>query len=208
MRILEVNKKREIRGLHPFEIPNHSQLNTVIMKTTSNVCIWKQIQKFNYEINKKGVVRNLTTKKIIKAFPGGTSPYLMVCIHLGKSKTKSLLVHREVAKAFIPNPKNKSQVNHKDGDKLNNHVENLEWVTPKENIAHALDKGLWTKYNNQTYKGKFGKEHNRSIDVKCNGVVYHGLSEASRKTGIPISTISYSLKNKHRLRNGLLFEAV
>ena len=77
--------------------------------------------------------------------------YLAVRLSVGK-KHKSRLVHRLVAQAFIPNPLEKPQVNHKDGIKNNNSVTNLEWVTNSENAAHAVSCGLI----------KIGEQHPRA----------------------------------------------
>jgi hypothetical protein len=164
--------------------------------------MWKQIEDTNYEVSNEGVFRNLTTKIIIKGSIS-TSGYKMVSLHVnGKRITKQ--VHRLVALAFIDNPENKPQVNHKDSDKLNNHIDNLEWVTPKENMKHHYDNG-GIKNNNQTYKGKFGINHNRSIKIICDGVIYNGMSEASRITGIPISTISLAIKQNRKCK-GMHFQ--
>lgn len=65
--------------------------------------------------------------------------YINLC---KKGKYKKFKVHRLVAETFIPNPDNKPQVNHKDGNKQNNHIDNLEWVTCSENHIHAYKIGL------------------------------------------------------------------
>ena len=81
---------------------------------------------------RKGMVRKLNPQK---------DGYIHV--NLCKSgKVKHIGVHRLVAQAFIPNPQNKPQVNHIDGDKANNHLSNLEWSTRSENMIHALKIGL------------------------------------------------------------------
>ena len=56
-----------------------------------------------------------------------------------------MLVHRLIAQSFIPNPRNFPEVNHKDSNKLNNKIENLEWVSSKENKKHAWERGLYPR---------------------------------------------------------------
>jgi hypothetical protein len=67
---------------------------------------------------------------------------------------KKYSIHRLIAETFIPNPDNKPEVNHKDGNKLNNHISNLEWVTHSENTKHAFKMGLIDKSSILNRKGK------------------------------------------------------
>lgn len=171
--------------------------------------IWKEISvATRYMVSNTGKVKSLITGIEMKAKPGGTSPYLMVGLRDDGKKMIRCLVHRLVAAAFIPNPENKSQVNHKDGDKLNNHVENLEYATPSENSQHSYDNGL-KKYRPLHYKGKFGSEHNRSKGVRCinSGVEYGSMSEAERDLGFGQSCISWSIKHNRPIK-GLSFEKI
>ena len=95
-----------------------------------------------YVITCSGDVFSVTGKSQKKLSPG-TKPggYLFVGMKVG-GEFKYKMVHRLVAESFIPNPQRKPQVNHLDGDKTNNQVDNLEWATPKENQMHASKNGL------------------------------------------------------------------
>lgn len=104
---------------------------------------WIVVDEFpNYEVSNTGMLRNKLTMKLIKLIinAGGYCQYGFRNISGEKPHTKC--VHRYIAKAFIPNPLNLPQVNHIDGNKTNNHIDNLEWVTASRNKKHAYDIGL------------------------------------------------------------------
>ena len=104
---------------------------------------WKPVDGYEgiYEVSDQGRIRNSKRDGRIMTQSKVTHGYRAV--HLSKDgKTRSILVHRLVAKAFIPNPSDKAQVNHKYGIKSNNRVLNLEWSTPRENLEHARNTGL------------------------------------------------------------------
>lgn len=93
-----------------------------------------------YEISSFGNVKNGVSQRIL-AFQVKKNGYLQVQLS-NKQKHKKYYIHRLVALAFIPNPENKTQVNHKNGNKSDNSLYNLEWVTPKDNMKHCYDTGL------------------------------------------------------------------
>jgi hypothetical protein len=97
----------------------------------------------NYSIDENGVIINNFTGRIIKPFTDKKG-YKRIGLRIGL-KSKKFYVHRLVASAFIPNPLNKSTVNHKNGVKSDNNISNLEWMTNEENLKHAYDIGLYKR---------------------------------------------------------------
>lgn len=99
----------------------------------------KMIDGYPYYVTEDGRVYSLYSNKWVKISEHNSqktaTKYRSVGLYW-KGKQKRALVHRLVAQAFIPNPDNKPEINHKDGDKSNNHVSNLEWCTRQENCQH------------------------------------------------------------------------
>lgn len=112
--------------------------------------IWKDIAGYEgkYQVSNLGNVRSLqyhNAKGIMRIGylkPAVDNKGYLRCALSKENKLKTFKVHRLVASAFIDNPDNLPQINHKDGNKLNNHVENLEWCNNSQNQLHAYATGL------------------------------------------------------------------
>ena len=94
----------------------------------------------NLSISELGKIKNLKTVTVYKIYIGGTG-YMISSVTIN-GKSKSIKIHKALAETYIPNPYNFPMVNHKDGNKLNNCLDNLEWCTNQYNVKHAYDMGL------------------------------------------------------------------
>lgn len=117
-----------------------------------------------FKVANSGHIKNVATGTIYKEFVNKNG-YCQVAVSLGSRKNiKTFKVHKAVAETFISNPENKPAVNHKDGNKLNNNVENLEWMTGSENSQHAYQSGLAkAKIGTDNYFAKLTAEDVRYI---------------------------------------------
>jgi hypothetical protein len=150
---------------------------------------WKQISDFpNYYISSFGNIKNAVSNKLLK--PSIKAGYYGVSLIYNEYR-KSLRIHRLVALAFLDNPENKTDVNHKDKNKLNNHINNLEWMTRLENNIHRCkDLVIVTNKNKPINRisietGDIMQTYN-SIDDASSWVFENGLT-----------------KNKHNGRNAI-----
>lgn len=158
---------------------------------------------------RSGCIR-ITSSKILKRVTGRTEYLTYQISKFGKRK--NLKAHRLVAAAFIPNPEKKPYVNHKDGNKLNNSILNLEWVTAKENVRHAWDNSLNKMYphqiaafRNQSEKNKGSVPPNAKIILDNNtGVFYYSTKDASNFVGIKSTTLLAQLNGTNRNKTSLI----
>ena len=149
---------------------------------------WRDIPGYEsfYQVSNLGNVRSIRFNKIRNMKSWDSNGYRAVELYLNNNGY-TVGIHRLVALAFIPNPENKPEVNHKDRNRSNNNVENLEWVTQSENIAHAYRNGVKPRptYQNQPLQKEI-------LDIIENKK-YFSIREASRQTGHKRDTIKRSL---------------
>lgn len=168
--------------------------------------VWKDIPDYGglYQVSNLSEVKSFKrNKELILKREVNKQGYLKVELYKN-GKKKPFFVHRLVAQAFIPNLNNLPQVNHKDGNKQNNNIENLEWVNNSQNQKHAYDNGLRKKY--------CGKNNWNAISVlqfDIKGVLikeWGSIKDASRGLKINDSDISYCCKHKRKTAGGFKWE--
>lgn len=163
--------------------------------------IWKDIKGFEgkYQVSNLGNIKHLLKHGKSKILNPSTEKHgYKVVVLYNKGTVRTFKVHRIVAETFIEKPLNKEQINHIDGNKTNNRVDNLEWCTAKENMNHAFKNGLCN--NKKNGKGvravkvaQLDKENNliaiyvsQTVAAKINNISTGVISACSRgilKTG-------------------------
>lgn len=145
--------------------------------------MWIDISE-NYQVSDVGEIRNTKTKRILHQFVGKDG-YLRT-----QFDGKTRLVHRAVATAFLQNPYNLPEINHLDGNKQNNRIENLEWCDRSHNLKHAYGINLRNAKGENNARAKLTDSDVKYIRSHyIRGDKSHGAKALSKKFGVAHQTI-------------------
>ena len=169
--------------------------------------VWKKIAgNPNYIVSNTGRVRRHTASRDRSLRDRDGYPAVDL---YQNGERKTVRVHRLVAETFIPNPDNKPEVNHIDGNKYNNDVSNLEWVTSRENCRHAWDNGLISpSYGMRGKTNPNGGRKGKPFRIVETGEVFNTLKECEEAIGGNNRHISECLNGIQRTHRGYHFEYV
>ena len=167
---------------------------------------WCDIKGFEgiYQVSNCGRVKSIVRYKRIMKPALDRGGYLKICLTDFNHKKHTIKIHRLVAENFLENTKNKGQVNHIDGNKLNNRVDNLEWCTQSENMQHAFK-------NNLIHRGK-GKESHRARAVcqySLDGKFikrWDCIADAERELKLRKNNISTCCRGKRKTAHGFIWK--
>lgn len=160
--------------------------------------IWESVKQYpNYEVSTHGRVRNKKTGNVLVTTDDSRGYPALGFWANGKGHTKN--VHRLVAETFIPNSEGKRTVNHKDGNKRNNHISNLEWSTSSENLKHAYDNGL--KRRPDTCGSP-----KRPVRIIETGQTFDSIGECARAISGDQAHIVNCLSGRYHTHKGYHFE--
>lgn len=205
-------------------ILQYSYPSSIIDIESNGVETWKNIKGYDgrYMVSNIGNIKSSPRVKFSKTCGGfcqlkerihvaktNKNGYKAVILYDEDQKGKGYFIHRLVAAAFLKNESNKPYVNHINGVKDDNRVENLEWVTPKENSNHAVH-ALKTKWSNTgSRNGAYGKPSATSRKVFCHtlGISFPSISQAAKDLDINIQYLRDSL-NKDLPLKGLYLKLV
>ena len=179
---------------------------------------WKDIVGYEneYQINQFGEIRTLKDSPKLKKYDvlkpqiSKRNGYVYQMLYKN-GKEKLLRVHRLVAMAFLPNPNNLPQVNHKDGNKQNNSVDNLEWCEQSYNMKHAFKTGLEKPSEKQKAAVRKTNEKKRKRVVRTMGDEkneYESATVAARKNNVGISTICRYCNKKRMPKDGASWQYI
>lgn len=146
----------------------------------------------NHAVTPDGEIFSSKSNRFIKLFQSNVGYYIFTSFDSKRQKTVNFAVHRLVAMCYVDNPdtENNTQVNHKDGNKINNHFSNLEWVTPQYNTQHSNTEGLRKKPFTEDYT-KIPDEAQIIHDWKSSGKTFFNWTEEEARNAAQLLESGY-----------------